>query len=493
MDRANRLTCPKCGAGLRSVRGVRIGKQITCPRCAVAFSVRPEDAENAAQVNLSRLLLVLGAALLYLSGGAGLAIYCFSHNNPAPQAAPVQVTESGGGEQSSVEPPSPPPQPARRPTVLVEPAEQRKIDDAIARGVWWLKDHALAEGTWLTGGLPANGAPVSVGFASLPGLALLECGVPGSDPVVQKAADYVRQQAPQLGKSYDTYQRALALLFLDRLGESRDEELIQYLAVCLIAGQRADDGGWGYSCPTLDRTQTGDLVGRLRYGGTPLEQWAQTALKGGSFDPGRSDNSNTQFATLALWVARRHQVGIQASIARVEKRFRGTQMPSGPDPAGHNLNLDGSWVYTPQDGTNSSAWPTMTCAGLLGLAVAHGLSEDVQQRQQSPRNDPAIQRALEMLAREIDRPDEKRAPDLYFLWSVERVGVLYDLKRIGDKDWYSWGSKTLLSRQQPDGSWKDGSYYGNTPVLDTCFALLFLEQANLAKDLTLRLQPLDKK
>ena len=50
--------------------------------------------------------------------------------------------------------------------------------------------------------------------------------------------------------------------------------------------------------------------------------------------------------------------------------------------------------------------------------------------------------------------------DLYFLWSLERVGVLYNLPKIEDKDWYAWGSKTLLARQQPDGNWKDGAYWG---------------------------------
>jgi hypothetical protein len=491
MDRTNKLTCPKCGAGLTSVRGVRIGQPIKCPQCGITFTARPEDAEKAAGMNLNRLIIVLEAVLLFVCGGVALAIYCFAHNVPPPEAAPAQVAEPDGAEENDAAPPARP-RPVRRPTVVVQPAEQRKIDNAIARGVWWLKDHALPEGTWLTSGLPANGAAVSVGFASLPGLTLLECGVPGSDPVVRKAAEYVRRQAAQPVKQYDTYQRALAVLFLDRLGERQDEELVQYLALCLVAGQRADDGGWGYLCPPLDRKATADMLRRLRYGGTSLDQWRQAALKGGTFDPGRSDNSNSQFALLALWVARRHQVAIGGSIARAEKRFRSTQLPSGPDPTGHNLNLDGAWPYTPQDGTGSNPWPTMTCAGLLGLAVAHGLTEDVRQRQQSPQNDPAIRRGLEMLAREIDRPGEKRAPDLYFLWSLERVAVLYNLPRIGGKQWYSWGTKTLLSRQQPDGSWKDGAYYGNTPVLDTCFALLFLEQANLAKDLTLKLQPLDK-
>jgi hypothetical protein len=386
--------------------------------------------------------------------------------------------------------------------VPLSPEEQRLVDDAIVNGVWYLEDHQAPGGTW--------GNP-PVGCAALPGLTLLECGVPGSDPVVQKVAHFVREQAPKLTYSspYDTYQVALAILFLDRLGEYKDKEhiqdekLIQYLALRLVAGQRPDDGGrrpdgggWDYTCPALDRRRTQELLTRLREDKVSLDQWRKAALNGKAFGPGRFDNSNTQFAVLALWVARRHDVPIDRTVALVERHFRRTQLlgqggAAVGDPKGDNLNLDGSWLY--DTGVNSSHWPTMTCSGLLGLAVAHGVSEDGAEKQQKPLGDPAVKRALAMLAREIDRPGEERDPDLYFLWSLERVGVLYDLPKIDDKDWYAWGRKVLLSMRQPDGSWKGGAYYGNTPVLNTCFALLFLKQANLAPDLTDKLRLLEKK
>ena len=93
-----------------------------------------------------------------------------------------------------------------------------------------------------------------------------------------------------------------------------------------------------------------------------------------------------------------------------------------------------------------------------------------------------------MLAREIDRKDDERRPDYYFLWSLERVGVLYNLPKIDGKDWYAWGRGPLLAKQNKDGSWTGGNYWGSNNILDTCFALLFLKQANLAKDLTNKLQ-----
>ena len=78
--------------------------------------------------------------------------------------------------------------------------------------------------------------------------------------------------------------------------------------------------------------------------------------------------------------------------------------------------------------------------------------------------------------------------NLYFLWSVERVGVIFNLKKIGGQDWYTWGSEILVANQDANGSWAEGRFHGSHPVVNTSFALLFLKRANLAKDLTAKLQ-----
>ena len=62
--------------------------------------------------------------------------------------------------------------------------------------------------------------------------------------------------------------------------------------------------------------------------------------------------------------------------------------------------------------------------------------------------------------------------------------VAFDLKTIGGKDWYTWGSDVLLVNQAADGSW----HGDNSPTVDTCFALLFLKRSNLVTDLTARLK-----
>ena len=154
-------------------------------------------------------------------------------------------------------------------------------------------------------------------------------------------------------------------------------------------------------------------------------------------------------------------------------------------------NNEGSWYYDHGIETASiRKLPTMTCAGLLGLAVGHGIAAEGQYPSEK-LDARAVDKAMEHLGSYLNRPN---CPfDLYFIWSVERVGVLYDKKKIGGKDWYAWGRQQLLSRQDKlHGNWKDEGYFGSKPTIDTCFACLFLKQANLAKDLTSKLHLLGR-
>jgi hypothetical protein len=431
---------------------------------------------------------VLCGALLYVAGGAALTAYCLQRNAHNDDAV-IAREETPAPPES---PPAPLPLPSRREhsTVAVSAAEQRRIDKAIVKGVWYLKNRADRTGTWGDGVPRIKLAGVSVAFSALPALTLLECGVPESDPIVQRAAGFVRNQAPTLRNAHETYQLSLAILFLDRLGNPQDRELIQYLALRLIAAQRRDHG-WGYHCPVLDRKATKKLLGLLRDNKQTLDRWRNEALRQVEFPAEGSDNSNTQFAILALWVAHRHDVPIERTIERVEKRFSTSQINGAKDREGPDA--DGSWPYKGSQ-RHSSKWPTMTCSGLLGLAIAQGLAAEGKEKAEAlKKHSGRIDRGLAMLARSIDRPNENRKMDLYFLWSLERVGVLYNLEKIKGKDWYAWGRKQLLERQQGDGSWKDGQYWGFHPILDTCFSLLFLEQANLAADLTDKLRLLAQK
>ncbi len=136
----------------------------------------------------------------------------------------------------------------------------------------------------------------------------------------------------------------------------------------------------------------------------------------------------------------------------------------------------------------------MTCSALMGLAIGHGSQKDIvthvfKQNYVDPiKKDAIIEKGFKNLSQHIGDPakEGEKLPmvQLYFLWSVERVAMLYGKKTIGEKDWYHWASDVLVGNQYPQGSWEGG--FGET--VDTCFALLVLRRANLAEDLTRNLR-----
>lgn len=204
---------------------------------------------------------------------------------------------------------------------------------------------------------------------------------------------------------------------------------------------------------------------------------------------GAGDNSNTQFALLALWAARRHDIPSEQAIMAAYQRFVTTQ------------NKDGGWGYSINHSVNTT--DAMTAVGLLGLAMGHGTAPDVVKF--DPKNpkdtivrpaldDANIQNGLKTLSRHIGAPvvegDAQNLPmqNLYWMWSIERVAMLYDLKTINGKEWYPWGAQILVHRQDADGSWGQSNYPGSDPNVNTCFALLFLKRSNLVQDLTANLR-----
>jgi uncharacterized protein (TIGR03067 family) len=406
-------------------------------------------------------------------------------------------------------------------TAAAGAVDEAAVERAITRGVDSLKQSQTKEGLWTRA---QNG---TVGATALAGLALLECGVSADDPSIQKAVQALREGSIPLT---DTYSIALCILFFDRLGNAVDVPLIESLTVRLLAGQTAD-GGWTYECPNIgdaevrrlkslikvqnghdqERTSTAKRR-RVKDLPPPIQQQLHLVER---FNPGAaaavtSDNSNTQFATLALWVGHRHGLPVEKALARLEARFRNTQ------------KADGGWDYRAGLATS----PAMICAGLLGLAVAYGITNEAvlggQEAKESkddgvktgkdprslkpkaardPARDHSVRAALLALGAAIHEPiglqpvtggvqiiNHRPAtgfPNYYFLWSLERVAVVYGLETIGNRDWYTWGAEFALARQQSDGGWSGDYPEGG---VDTSFALLFLRRSNLAQDLTISLR-----
>jgi HEAT repeats len=396
-----------------------------------------------------------------------------------------------------------------------------------------------------------RGGSHGTGTAPLVGLALLESGVPADDPVMKNIIAYVREHA--LWQTA-TYNLSLTILFLDRLGDPLDRPTIQLLGVRLLAGQ-LPSGGWSYECgnalTNADEARLKKLFqNESKLANKPVKRndlpvdpnappkpnpepkaepmpkkdeerpklhpevakWARLVnqnngrgkLMGG--DDGDGDNSNTQFAVLGVWAARKHGVPCDGTVGLFERRFRFSQQ------------ADGSWGYTSKMSPPKSCSQAMTCAGLLALAVAYGNQNILKNKPDNKEpakpngiafgDDPAVNAALKYIGNGITaakgQPPEGRIepkgkrnkrfkPDdlnsnLYFLWSLERVAVLYGLETIGNHDWYFWGADALIEMQLANGSWAARAYHGANPEINTAFALLFLSRANIARDLSAVLQ-----
>jgi hypothetical protein len=402
--------------------------------------------------------------------------------------------------------------------------EQARVDKAIEKAVAYLKRMQTKEGGWpLHPGM--RGWPL--GPTLLPAYALLESGVPADDPVIRKAADFIR---PRVLETVQTYEISLALLFLDRLGDAKDKPLIRSLAVRLIAGQHLS-GGWEYRCPKVGKEQETVLLKaltalseRLQAGeksrskllhkakvppaltslpviralNAPLDVlWKETKKADEAAAPGirppglkaGTDNSNTQFAMLGLWAAQRHGVPVDSTFRLMAARFEKSQLANG------------EWEYYFDHGRTTST-PSMICVGLMGLAIGGGMKLPMHSAPHQGRMDHGVLKGLAALSQDMgiaasgkDKPAVERGP--YYLWSVERVAMLYDLPSIGDKDWYRWGAMIYLNNQRPGGEWEkvaishsdaiSGYSQRFGPVIDTSFALLFLKCSHPLKELTAKL------
>jgi hypothetical protein len=390
-----------------------------------------------------------------------------------------------------------------------QPADKEAVNRAVELGVKFVKSKQQPNGSFGVDG----GKSRQVGYTALCGLALVECGVPISDPGIKRAATLVRAQASDVESTYDA---ALGILFLDRMKEKTDKRYIHLLAGRLMAAQMPS-GGWGYTLSKNSEAETTALFNAVKKL-TPTEKDKAT------FDPSKAraaalallpvtmrrlpvlydppaqlpndpkktvdvfdaltDNSNTHFAMIGLWTARKHDVPVDRTFTLVNRRFRTSQGPGG------------GWNYPFLRGTDGNG--AMVAIGLLGVTIGHVVNPDPEVR---PEADPVVLNAFASLSRTVgapvgdttNRPTLKASGGLYFFWAMERIAVLYDVQTLNKKDWYLWGAEILICHQLADGSWEEGGYPGgddktvNSALANTAIGLMFLRRANLTPDLAKRL------
>jgi hypothetical protein len=320
--------------------------------------------------------------------------------------------------------------------VLPAPSAYSQITDAqvresIQRGMRYLISQQKTTGGW------QESFPVHPGgVTSLCTLALLNCGQDVKSREIQLALQHLRS----LGNPEMVYAVSLQTMVFCLAEPNRDKAMIlnnvQWLEKAqLKEGNRK--GAWAYS-------------------------------------PGRGsgDNSNTQFALLALYEAERIGVAVDPETWKLALDYwLRTQ------------RKDGSWGYTEGDPSTGS----MTCAGIASVIIAMGQINQgdatveggqVQCCGQQADNG-AIDHAFNWLG---DKFQVVRNPGsssylYYYLYGVERVGRMSGRRFIGGHDWFRESAELIVSQQDAlQGRWEGVQHSETEPLVATPLALLVLSK-----------------
>lgn len=327
-------------------------------------------------------------------------------------------------------------------SVLRADISPEQVRQAIAKGVQYLKRQQRKDnGAWLEfPGYPG-------GVPSLCTLALLNSGAGPDEPAVRRALIHLRKSRLE-----HTYCVALQTMVFCQAEPKKDLLLISRNVKWLQSRQ----------------VKTGPMKGVWSYPG-----------RGSS-----GDNSNSQFALLALHEAERVGVKVDEKTWRLANAYWESCQ-----------NQDGSWGYRKdvRGGSGSGRGTgSMTCAGIASLVIT---SDKVRQSNakatgerifccvQSEDDNRKIEQGLEWLGRRFSvthNPGFGRAQlnwSYYYLYGVERVGRLTARRFIGGHDWYREGVQRLLADQDGmSGFWKGVGHDEGNPLIGTSLALLFLSK-----------------
>jgi hypothetical protein len=356
---------------------------------------------------------------------------------------------------------------------------QVKVEQAIARGINFLK----------TSDSPVE-ASVAGDSDELKLLTFVHGGVPENDAMFQALLTKCLER--KLEKTYKVTLLAMSLEEIDRV---KYQDKIAQCGQFLLDNIKKN-GGFSYGEATPAAPGAGEPVKKsIASGNKPppvinpdvkikpdvVKKITLKKTRDG-VDTQRSDNSNSQYGALGIRAC--HDAGIvfpKDTIEQCRKYWADTQRTElktkGVASGGKQAF---GWCYAEGDpcGKNGPAYGSMTAGAVGALCIYdHILGKNWKQ-------DKAVIDGLAWLevnysvTQNIGPCEIAPVEDgwlYYYLYALERAGLLYDTTFIGKHDWYLDGYKVLLSSQKGDGSW-DKSHFIK-PTWDTCFAILFLKRS----------------
>jgi hypothetical protein len=433
--------------------------------------------------------------------------------------------------------------------------DRAQLEACIDKGLTWLKATQQADGSFqIPPGADTLESTFHMGYSGLATLTLLKCGVPPDDPSIQKA--FAHLYTLPLRRTYSV---SILILCIEA----------RYAPPKKLVLDKKDKGYTTVARKFFRKVvRTPDLA-KLR----ECVQWLITkrcktyggaAWRYPSTAEVDQDNSNTQYAMLALKGARRLGVGVPLEVFEKVADFLVSQqdatgplvpwfpVPAADGPIAEMLSADqrrklerklkkaaekaaekaekkatrerkraktgeGKDTTTESRKMNARGWSyeprtvekgpppkdrtgpvpdrsvatqrssgSMTCSGIAALCIAKSELENSDRawRKRATAINQSIRdgcawMALYFLPTDNPSSGPKRTVGwkYYYLYSVERAGVLAGTYRFGPRDWWDEGAAHLLSQQEPAGTWPDTK--GISRLARTCFALLFLKRATI--------------
>ncbi|MGI6401715.1 MAG: DUF4159 domain-containing protein [Thermoguttaceae bacterium] len=295
------------------------------------------------------------------------------------------------------------------------------------------------------------------GTTALCALALLNAGLDKNDPTLAAALEYLRGfSALDQNQTYPISLQTMVFCIADPVEYRAEiESNLAWLVARQMKTRNDHFGGWSY-------------VGNRQ-------------------ESERADNSNSQFAILALFEAELAGFRIDDDVWNNAENYWLRMQ-----------NDDGSWGYRSST-LNAEGFPSgygtgsMTCAGIASLAICSGVREAARARLEGDRAHCCeevedeialrISRGLNWLGKHFSvntNPGRAAGSDSYFyyyLYGLERVGRLTANRFVGQSDWYREGAETLLRRKGVLSEfWNAQKDFANNSCVTTSFALLFLSK-----------------
>ncbi len=368
----------------------------------------------------------------------------------------------------------------------------RRVNESIDRGVEWLRARQFANGSFGEyGGYPASQTAIAY-------LTLRTCGVDRDSEEMESAvesmrAEYVRARDDD---PLRTYSAALIMMAIEQHGHrtrsARDDDRYGNQDERTTKLDAADQTWMRELVEFMEGNQ--NAVGTWRYG-QRVGRYGRPRLNPADYDP-----SNTQYALLGLKSASRSGVKVDADVyLKALKHLVDAQQRDGPrtprvafGPKGTTLasasDRARGWGYTSLEGSGTrgtrrpgmgGAYGSMTAGSLGAIVICRSelLGGPGYTRKFDGEVEEAIWDGIAWLGRyfAVEENPGRNGWHYYYLYALERAGVLAGVDWMSDHDWYGEGADYLIRQQMEDGRWRDAG----PDVISTCFALLFLKKGTI--------------